>query len=175
LTTKRPFGSLAQVFTAVAVVGVGTSLATFEVLSVTRKDSPAFTFFGVLTESFSFGVPEGGVSAVKVAVTDRASLIVTEQVPVPEHPEPDQPVKVEPAAAVAVKVTWVPRLNWAWQLAPQSIRAGVEVTVPSPDLVTESWYAVGSLLAAWMMPLGPLKRCQTTVVAPLGAIATWGS
>jgi hypothetical protein len=30
------------------------------------------------------------------------------QVPVPEHPSPDQPVKLDPVAGVAVSVTEVP-------------------------------------------------------------------
>ena len=37
-----------------------------------------------------------------------AWFIVTAQVPVPVQPPPLQPVKVEPAAGVAVKVTAVP-------------------------------------------------------------------
>ena len=43
----------------------------------------------------------------KDAVTDSAPVIVTVQVPVPEH-APDQPVKVDPLAANAVRVTDVP-------------------------------------------------------------------
>ena len=46
--------------------------------------------------------------SAKVAVTDCAPLIVTVQVPVPEQPLPLQPVKVDPAAGVAVSVTTVP-------------------------------------------------------------------
>ena len=42
-----------------------------------------------------------------VAVTVVAAVIVTVQEPVPEQP-PLQPVKVEPAAGVAVSVTAVP-------------------------------------------------------------------
>ena len=49
------------------------------------------------------------VVVAKVAVTDVAAVIVTVQVPVPEHP-PDQPEKVYPLAAEAVKVTDVPEL-----------------------------------------------------------------
>src|SRR2546422_4778091 len=41
----------------------------------------------------------------KVAVTVVAALSVTVQVPVPEQLPPLQPVKVEPAAGAAVKVT----------------------------------------------------------------------
>ena len=42
----------------------------------------------------------------KPAVTDLGAFIVTAQVPVPEQ-TPPQPVKVEPEAAFAVKVTAV--------------------------------------------------------------------
>ena len=47
------------------------------------------------------------VFRVKVAVTDLAALMLTVQVPVPEHPSPNQPVKVEPVEAAAVRVTEV--------------------------------------------------------------------
>ena len=48
-------------------------------------------------------------TGIKVAVTVAvAEFIVTVQVPVPEHPPPDQPEKVDPLAAKAVKVTDFP-------------------------------------------------------------------
>jgi hypothetical protein len=46
----------------------------------------------------------------KEAVTDVAAVIDTVQVPVPEHPPPNQPVKVYPLFDQAVKVTDVPGL-----------------------------------------------------------------
>jgi len=42
---------------------------------------------------------------VKVAVSDLGPLIVKLHVPVPEQPPPLQPVKVEPSAGAAVRVT----------------------------------------------------------------------
>ena len=48
----------------------------------------------------------------------------------PAHPPPDQPVKTQPAAGVALSVTAVPAAKVAVQLDPQSIPLGVLVTVP---------------------------------------------
>ena len=75
-----------------------------------------------------------------MAVTVVAALSVTVQVPVPEQPPPLQPVKVEPAAGAAVKVTAVPLANVAEHVAPQEMPAGLLVTVsdPVPDLLTVS-------------------------------------
>src|SRR5207245_8139332 len=53
-------------------------------------------------------------------------------VPVPEQPPPLQPVKVEPAAGGAVKVTAVPLEYVAAQVAPHEMPAGLLVTVPIP-------------------------------------------
>src|SRR5262247_4237572 len=74
----------------------------------------------------------------KAAVTVVAALSVTVQVPVPEQPPPLQPVKVEPAAGVAVKVTAAPLGKGAEHVAPQAIPAGLleTVPVPEPDLLT---------------------------------------
>src|SRR5437867_7204944 len=68
----------------------------------------------------------------KVAVAVVAALGVTGQVPVPEQLPPLQPVKVEPAAGAAVKVTAVPLTYVAAQVAPQEMPAGALVTVPVP-------------------------------------------
>jgi hypothetical protein len=64
------------------------------------------------------------------------------QVPVPEHPSPDQPVKTEPPSAEAVRVTEVPLLKLYWQVLPQLIPLGLLVTVPEPVpvLLTERAY-----------------------------------
>ncbi|PYN89530.1 MAG: hypothetical protein DMD87_05325 [Candidatus Rokuibacteriota bacterium] len=61
-----------------------------------------------------------------------AALSVTVHGLVPEQPPPLQPVKVKPAAGVAVSATAVPLANKAEHVAPQAIPAGALVTVPLP-------------------------------------------
>jgi hypothetical protein len=48
--------------------------------------------------------------ALNVAVTVVVAVTFSVQVPVPAHPPPLQPAKVEPDAGVAVRVTAVPLL-----------------------------------------------------------------
>ncbi len=57
---------------------------------------------------------------------------MTVQEPVPEQPPPLQPVNVEPAAGVAVKVTAVPLANAAEHVVPQAMPAGALAIVPAP-------------------------------------------
>ena len=66
------------------------------------------------------------------------AVIETEQVPVPEQPSPDQPVKVEPEAGLAVRATDVPELKLAEQVEPQLMPLGLLVTVPEPVPVLET-------------------------------------
>jgi|SRR5689334_1675093 len=77
-------------------------------------------------------------TALNVAVTDLLALIATTQVPVPLHPLPLQPAKVDPDAGAAVNVTVVPDEKGKLHVVPQSIPAGLLVTVPipTPALVT---------------------------------------
>jgi hypothetical protein len=91
-------------------------------------------------------VVEGeGAAAVNVAVMLMAPVTVTVQSPVPEHPAPLQPVKVEPMAEKAVRVTLVPSGKLALQVMPQVIPPGREPTVPTPVplLVTVRVLVVG--------------------------------
>lgn len=74
-------------------------------------------------------VTVSGKRSLKVAVTDSDALKVTEHVPVPEH-APLQPVKTDPAATFAVKVTMVPSANPNTHLLGQLIPAGLLVTDP---------------------------------------------
>ncbi len=70
--------------------------------------------------------------SVNVAVTFLAAVMLTVQEVPLKVSQPDQAVKSESADAAAVRVTWVPELNDAEQVAPQLIPAGDEVTVPVP-------------------------------------------
>jgi hypothetical protein len=53
----------------------------------------------------------------------------------PEHAPPN-PEKLNPDAAVAVRLTLVPSLKLAEQVVGQLIPAGLLVTVPLPETVT---------------------------------------
>src|SRR3954466_227155 len=72
------------------------------------------------------------VVSVNVAVTFVASVTVVVQGPVPAHPAPDQPLKTEPIAGVALSWTELLGANWAEQVAPQSMPLGVDLTAPEP-------------------------------------------
>jgi hypothetical protein len=107
--------------------------------------------------------------SVKVAVTLRASVIETVQVLMPVQ-SPLQPLKVESAAGVAVRVMVVRLVIVAVQVVPQLMLAGVEVTVPFPILVIVKT-AEGVAVTACTMVLLPLERYQVIVVVPSGATA----
>jgi hypothetical protein len=62
--------------------------------------------------------------------------MVTTQAPVPLQ-APPQPVKTKPDAGVGVRVTCVPLLKLALQVAPQLMPAGELVTAPLPVTVTD--------------------------------------
>src|SRR3954447_21135029 len=68
---------------------------------------------------------------VKVAVRLWASESCTLQVLVPPQ-APAQPLKVEPGAALALRVSFLPARTWGEQLAAQSIPAALLLTEPAP-------------------------------------------
>jgi hypothetical protein len=122
-------------------------------------------------------------TALKVAVTDLAWLITTTHVPVPLHPLPLQPPKVDPASGAAVNVTEAPFGKLKLQVAPQSIPAGLLATVPSPTpaLVTVRLNVVGIAKLAvtvwstfittihWPVPLQPPPLQPVNVEPAAGA------
>lgn len=65
-----------------------------------------------------------------MAVTDWFEFIVTVHEPTPLHPAPDQPLKLDPDAAVAVSVTVVPAVN-VFEHAPGHAMP-LPVTLPKP-------------------------------------------
>src|SRR3954467_8488069 len=69
--------------------------------------------------------------AAKVAVTLCATVSSTWQLAVPP-PAPLQPAKRDPAAAVAVSVTFVPSSKVSLQVAPHVMPAGALPTLPVP-------------------------------------------
>lgn len=74
-----------------------------------------------------------GFVMLNVAVTACAAFIVTTHDPVPEHPAPLHPAKVELESCAAVKVTCVPLLKFAVHALGQEIPAGLLVTDPPPE------------------------------------------
>src|SRR5436309_2671942 len=116
--------------------GVAVSVTAVPLVKLAEQVAPQVIPAGALV-TVPLPVPAGvtvrvKVCSVKVAVTVVAPETVTTHVPVPEHPPPLQPVKVEPAAGAAVSVTAVPLVKLAEQVTPQVIPAGVLVTVPMP-------------------------------------------
>src|SRR5687768_785342 len=77
------------------------------------------------------------VSSVNVAVTVVAAVIVTTHVVfTPLQPPPVQPLKTDPVAGAAVRVTIVPE-SYSLHPAPHAVPVGAGVTVPVPvPLVT---------------------------------------
>jgi hypothetical protein len=67
-----------------------------------------------------------------VAVVERAALIVTVQVEAMPLHDPLHPENSDPAPGTAVRVTLVPEVKAAEQVAPQAMPAGLLVTVPDP-------------------------------------------
>jgi hypothetical protein len=90
------------------------------------------------TVSVNVNIPETSRAiSLNVAVTDMLAFMVSVQEEgggktVITGPQPLKPAKVEPAAAVAVRVTEVPARKLPEQFVPQSICAGLLVTVPLP-------------------------------------------
>src|SRR5579872_1093147 len=106
--------ALPEFFSVTVLIGLVTPVAT----------APKFRLVGVR-------VTAGLLLELNVAVTALAADMVTLQVPVPEQ-APLQPAKVDPAAAVSVRVTTVPLLKFALQVPGQVMPAGLLLTEPVP-------------------------------------------
>jgi hypothetical protein len=85
-----------------------------------------------------------GLTASKVAVTERLAVMVTLQVAPLTVSQPVQPANVEPAVAAAVSVTAVPEAIEALQVVPQLMPPPVTVPEPAPVFCTLSVKVVGA-------------------------------
>jgi hypothetical protein len=119
-------------------LGVAVSVTTVPVTKlVEQRPAGQLMPAGVLV-TFPLPVPvrltvSARVIAVNVAVTFVLAVIVTTHKPVPEHPLPLQPAKVEVRLGVAASVTVVPVTKLVEQRpAGQLMPAGVLVTLPVP-------------------------------------------
>jgi hypothetical protein len=129
----------------------------------------------------SWPVDPGAPASAKLAVMLLAWVKFTLQVPVPVQ-APLQPVKLEPVAAAAVRVTVDPEVKFALQVAPQVIPAGLLVTLPVPVPLLETVRAkLGSVklavtLCAWAIvtvhvPVPVQAPLQPVKVEPVPAAA----
>src|SRR5207247_1863725 len=87
------------------------------------EPAPNFTTLSVATRD-----PEPDPAKLAVQVISMSSLTL----PSAQSGSPLQPVKTEPGAGIAVKLTTASNGNGAEQVAPQSSPAGSLVTVPLP-------------------------------------------
>lgn len=138
-TTARFAGRRRHDVTEVAVVA-----AVFFALIARRKACPLTT-----RRRGARTVARMSLDLKKVAVTARASLIVTAQGVVGPEQAPDHPVNTEPESAFAASDTDVPGAMSAVQVDPQAMPAGVEVIVPEPAPVRETVRAY-ALPAYWV-------------------------
>src|SRR5207253_642564 len=117
--------------------GVAVSVTAVPLAKLAVHVAPQVIPAGALV-TVPLPVPAGVTVRVKVAVTDVAAETVTVHAPVPVHPPPLQPLKIEPAAGAAVSVTAVPLGKLAAQVAPQVMPVGELVMVPLPVPVLET-------------------------------------
>ena len=121
-------------------------------------------------EGVTNNVNWGAACNVKVAVQLLFAVKLNADVAaVPVH-LPDQPLKTEPEAAAAVKVTAVLALSEVLHVPPHEMPAGLDVTVPEPvpALATETVYFTGALTVnvATQVAL-PLIDLLTDALVPL--------
>ena len=101
----------------------------------------------------------------KVALTAVAAESTTLQVLLLPLQAPAQLPNVNPLAGVAVKVTAVPESKLAEQLALQLSPAGLEVTVPLPEIVTLSARGTGAATN-----VAVTDRAAASVTAQVGVV-----
>jgi hypothetical protein len=98
LETVQPDAAVAVRVTGVLWLNVADPVSTFPLTGAGSDDTVPFPTFTTVRVS----------SSMKFAVTLRAAVMVTVQGRTPVQPSPDQPVKIDPVDAAAVRVTGVP-------------------------------------------------------------------
>src|SRR5262245_59231172 len=102
----------------------------------------------------------------KVAVTVLAVFIATVHVAPAAASHPIQPVKLEPAADVAVNVTVVSLSQVSVQSVPQLIPAGLDVTLPEPAPARAKLRTDRSRTRSVVLAVVPLLSVAVIVVVP---------
>src|SRR5690349_5605957 len=116
---RRPTGSGALGSTNSAMVLPDRSVAIATTSAPAAEVQPPAAAGGVT-------VPSNAAPSCRSVVMESSQVVA-----VPAQ-APFQPAKVEPAAGVALKTTFVPSANCAVQLEPQSMPAGLEEMRPAP-------------------------------------------
>jgi len=109
-------------------------------------------------------LPPPPLAALKVAATDAAALIVTEQLALAPLHAPDHPANVLPALAVAVSVTTALGSNALEHVDPQAIPLGLDATDPAPDTDTVS---IGRLVNSALTVVAAFIRTVQVAATPL--------
>jgi hypothetical protein len=104
-----------------------------------------------------------------LAVTVFAAFMVTVQLVPFAVSQPFQPVKMERKPGVAVSVTTVPLLKSTEQVDPQSIPAGLDVTVP--PTMTLVFVTVKGTLTVKLLALSVVPPGVVTLIGPVVALA----
>lgn len=115
-----------------AAVSVGEESAAKFAEQVAPHEIPAGALVTVPVPAPALVTATAYIVWANVAVTLWAELTVKEQVPVPEHPPPLQPVKLDPAEGAALNTTEVVTPYVTEHVVPQLIPAGALVTAPVP-------------------------------------------
>jgi hypothetical protein len=113
----------------------------------------------------TWSIDEMLATALNFADTAVSALMLTLQVPVPLHP-PDQALNVAFVPGAAVRVTAVPAEKVAVHVDPQSMPAGLLVTVPVPEVATISWKEDGGGALTTVEPPQPTSNDRTPRVQP---------
>jgi hypothetical protein len=118
-------------------VGVSAPSTSSVAEAVKLTSAPSFVEAVAVRSAGTVTTGDVASSGAKAATTALAASIVVVQVGSVPAQSPLQPAKRDSADGVATSVTTSGAPNAAMQVGPQSIPAGVEVTVPTPAPVFE--------------------------------------